>query len=263
MKNSLLLLSALFFLNIAQAQTIIVVKDKVTQKPIYGVAAKLPDGSGAVSDEAGIIKLMVSQETVVMLSHLAYEPYKLSISPDKNFAVELVPSVNSLSELVVQSYQTERQLIEQAAPISVVRPEDLARFNEGSIVQSFNTKPGVRIEERAPASYRISIRGSALRSPFGVRNVKVYWNDIPFTSPDGTTPLNLLDLSNIQTAEIIKGPAGSIYGAGTGGVVSLESNQRIQKDQAEASLLVGDYGLQKYRVAVSQQLKMLPILFLM
>ena len=35
--------------------------------------------------------------------------------------------------------------------------------------------PGVRMEERTPGSYRLSIRGSLLRSPFGIRNVKVYF----------------------------------------------------------------------------------------
>ncbi|MEJ0103149.1 MAG: hypothetical protein WDO19_11585 [Bacteroidota bacterium] len=43
-----------------------------------------------------------------------------------------------------------------------------------------NNTPGVRMEERSPGSYRLNLRGSTLRSPFGVRNVKVYlgWNSI-------------------------------------------------------------------------------------
>jgi iron complex outermembrane recepter protein len=79
------------------------------------------------------------------------------------------------------------------------------------------------MEERSPGSYRMNIRGSTLRSPFGVRNVKLYWNDIPFTDPGGNTYLNQLSFFNIQSIEIIKGPAGSIYGAGTGGAILLQS----------------------------------------
>jgi iron complex outermembrane receptor protein len=48
------------------------------------------------------------------------------------------------------------------------------------------------MEERSPGSYRLNIRGSSLRSPFGVRNVKIYYNNIPFTDPGGNTYLNSL-----------------------------------------------------------------------
>ena len=79
------------------------------------------------------------------------------------------------------------------------------------------------MEERSPGSFRLAIRGSSLRSPFGVRNVKVYWNGIPFTDAGGNTYLNLFDFNSIANIEVIKGPGGSMYGAGTGGVVLLES----------------------------------------
>ena len=41
------------------------------------------------------------------------------------------------------------------------------------------------MEERSPGSYRLSIRGSLLRSPFGVRNVKLYLDDFIFTDAGG------------------------------------------------------------------------------
>ena len=74
------------------------------------------------------------------------------------------------------------------------------------------------MEERSPGSYRMNIRGSTLRSPFGVRNVKIYWDEIPFTDAGGNTYLNQLSYYNFNSLEVIKGPGGSVYGAGTGGV---------------------------------------------
>src|SRR5690606_6867237 len=125
--------------------------------------------------------------------------------------VRLVPAVMNLGAVTVTAFESERPLLEQSAAIVQVTERDFSRYNEVSPVSAFNQKAGVRIEERAPASYRVSIRGSSLRSPFGVRNVKVYWNEVPFTAPDGTTALNLLDLANIKTSQVIKGPSGSIY----------------------------------------------------
>ena len=191
----------------------------------------------------------------MIFTHVAFANTTLSVPASGEYTARLERSDNALSEVVVSSFQTERPLLVQAAAISRVSESELYRFNETSIVHAFNTKPGIRVEERAPASYRISIRGSSLRSPFGVRNTKVYWNDIPFTAADGTTPLNLLDLSNIENTEIIKGPAGSIYGAGNGGVISFTSKQRVDENRISTDLSVGDFGLMRYRIGIEQQLE--------
>ena len=90
-----------------------------------------------------------------------------------------------------------------------------------TLVPALHRIAGVRLEERAPASYRLTIRGSSLRAPFGVRNVKVYWNGLPITEPNNTTPLNLLDLGQVDALEVLKGPSSSSFGAGTGGVLHL------------------------------------------
>jgi iron complex outermembrane receptor protein len=97
------------------------------------------------------------------------------------------------------------------------------------------------MEERSPGSYRFSIRGSSLRSPFGVRNVKFYWNGLPLTDGGGNTYLNLLDFGALNSMEIIKGPGGSLYGAGTGGVVLLQSADN--KNEFQGSVSGGSYGL--------------------
>ncbi len=132
-------------------------------------------------------------------------------------------SSQTLSEVIIKAYENNRRLIDVAAPVSIVGKAELNRFNNISIVSAVNTIPGVKMEERSPGSYRINIRGSSLRSPFGVRNVKMYYNNIPYTDAGGNTYLNQLGFYNIQSLEIIKGPGSSIYGAGTGGVILINT----------------------------------------
>ncbi|MEL6142356.1 MAG: TonB-dependent receptor [Bacteroidota bacterium] len=126
------------------------------------------------------------------------------------------------------------------APVARLRHADLARYDNESLLAGFNSVPGARFEQRSPGSYRISVRGSSLRAPFGVRNVKVYWNGLPLTEPGGDTFLNFLDPTNIQSLTIFKGPAGSLYGAGTGGAVLLNSAAGQVGDQV--SLQIGQFG---------------------
>jgi len=155
-----------------------------------------------------------------------------------------------LSEVVVQAYVYDRPLNEVPAAVGVVSTKDLERFNNTSILPAMNTIPGVRMEERSPGSYRFSVRGSLLRSPFGVRNVKMYWNGLPLTDGGGNTYLNLLDFNAISNAEVIKGPGASLYGAGTGGVLLL-SKQIEQVPQLQFSAMGGSYGLQRYQLSAS------------
>ena len=128
-----------------------------------------------------------------------------------------------LNEVNVKAFEANRSISEVAAPVQLIEPKAIARFDNNGILPVLNIYPGIRMEERSPGSYRISIRGSSVRSPFGVRNVKVYWNEIPFTDANGDTYFNLLDINTLGSIEVLKGPSASIYGAGMGGVILLDS----------------------------------------
>ena len=165
-----------------------------------------------------------------------------------------------LNEVVIQAYAYNRPADEVPAAVAVVAQKDFERFNNTSFLPAVNTIPGVRMEERSPGSYRFSIRGSLLRSPFGVRNVKVYWNGLPLTDGGGNTYLNLLDFNSVGSMEIIKGPGGSLYGAGTGGVVLLQSPSSSE-NQLQVSAIVGSYGLQRYLLSSEMHSKKTDVRF--
>jgi iron complex outermembrane recepter protein len=166
-----------------------------------------------------------------------------------SYAQEQTDSTSKeLGEVVIKAFEQNRKLLDVPAAISTISQKQLLRFNNTSIVSAMNTQPGVRMEERSPGSYRLNIRGSSLRSPFGVRNVKVYLNDIPFTEPGGSTYLNLLSFFNIQSIEVIKGPGGSLYGAGSGGAVLLRSHSTNQTAGVGMDYSLGSFGLQNINV---------------
>ncbi len=144
-----------------------------------------------------------------------------SIAQIDSLQEEGIDSLKTLEEVMVRSFEQNRRLKESTTSVKVIELNNADRYNKISLVNGFNTIGGVRMEERSPGSYRINIRGSSLRSPFGVRNVKVYWNDIPLTDPGGNTYFNQIAYNNFSYIEINKGPASSMYGAGTGGLVLL------------------------------------------
>jgi len=171
---------------------------------------------------------------------------------------QTTPTLSSLddtlqiNEVVVRGYATNRRLLETPASIGLLTRRDLnQRFGTPTIIPAMNTLPGVRADERSPGSYRLAIRGSAIRSPFGVRNVKTYWNELPLTDAGGNTPLNALDIRALGRIEVIKGPSGSLYGAGTGGTLLFSGlGVPAGKTNIELSALGGSYGLYGNGVAV-------------
>lgn len=155
-------------------------------------------------------------------------------------------SVKTLTPVIIKGYESQRTLAETPVAIGYIEPGDMERYAIHSLVPSINTVPGVRMEERSPGSYRLNIRGSLLRSPFGVRNIKIYWNDMPFTDAGGNTYLNLVDPATIGSIEILKGPGGSLYGANTGGVVVMHTNDLLTASEKDHKFRVqlngGSYG---------------------
>lgn len=152
---------------------------------------------------------------------------------------------DTLQTVIVSAFGQNRALLQTPAAMALVDSTQLERFGNTSLLPAFNTQPGVKMEERSPGSYRLNIRGSSLRAPFGVRNVKVYVNDMIFTDPGGGTYLNQLGFYNVASAEILKGPAGSMYGAGTGGALLLQTEPIRWQPGAEAIYTTGSYNLQQ------------------
>jgi iron complex outermembrane receptor protein len=158
---------------------------------------------------------------------------------------------SQLPDVVIKAFEQNKGRLNVAASVNLINRQTLNLFSPTSIVQAVNTTPGVRMEERSPGSYRLNIRGSSLRSAFGVRNVKVYYNDIPITDPGGHTYLNEFGYYNFNSLEIIKGPASSLYGAGTGGVLQIESMNEKEQAGIVSEYSSGSYNLQNLFVSVS------------
>lgn len=150
-------------------------------------------------------------------------------------------SAQQLQQVEVRAYEQNRKLTEIPAAVSLINKTQLSRFSPASILPALNSQPGIRMEERSPGSYRLNIRGSSLRSPFGVRNIKIYFNEIPYTTPGGDSYFNQLGFYNFQSLEIIKGPGSSLYGAGTGGVMMIRSEESNFKPTVQLDAMAGSF----------------------
>ncbi|MGY0040307.1 TonB-dependent receptor plug domain-containing protein [Pedobacter sp. NJ-S-72] len=140
-------------------------------------------------------------------------------------------TTKKLEEVVIRPYLSAQPLLRTTGAVTVLNKVALERQPNSSLVTVMNTLSGVRMEERSPGSYRLSIRGSLLRSPFGIRNIKIYLDEFPLTDAGGNSYLNALDLSGIGNIQILKGPQSSFYGANSGGVIDSSEYRRNRQHE--------------------------------
>lgn len=233
------------------------IKGKVTEQQsgssIPGATVSLKSGVSTQTDKNGLFTLTgTGNADTLKVTFIGYETQRYTVGNTVKFLnIQLTGTATSLNAVTVTGYNDNRPLLQTAGAIAVLSGADIRRNNNVDILPALNSVAGVNMQEEAPGDFKISIRGSALRDPYGLRNIKLYWNDIPLTSPDnsGSHPMSF-DPEDIGSIEIIKGPAGSIYGAGIGGVLLFKSDKpKFDQDQLSLSSTAGSFGL--YREAAS------------
>ncbi|MFO8028081.1 MAG: TonB-dependent receptor, partial [Opitutales bacterium] len=154
----------------------------------------------------------------------------------------------TLDPYTVKATRLESSVLDIPAAVSVVDREMIQKASaQLSINEALRTVPGVFVLN--PYNYaqdsRIAIRGFGARSDFGIRGVRLVVDGIPATLPDGQAGVDGIDLGSAQSIEVIRGPAASIYGPASGGVIRIETEDAPSRPFAEARFTAGEYGLSK------------------
>lgn len=217
-----------------------------TGKPLPSVNILAENGKSILySDSLGKFSIHGSFKILtVYLSHVGFLSQKIILQNSVPQKIVLRFNAATMEEAVVQAFEQNALNKNAAVSVGAIQQYQINRLGAETLLPSVNNIPGVKMDERSPGSYRLGIRGNLLRSTFGIRNVKIYWNGMPFTDASGNTNLNAVAPSVISSLEIIKGPSGSMYGAGTGGVVLLKSGVPSLADSnlATVSAAAGSYG---------------------
>ncbi|MDR2238750.1 MAG: TonB-dependent receptor [Chryseobacterium sp.] len=160
-------------------------------------------------------------------------------------------TISLISEVRIDAYKKPVPFMASTKSVAVLSGNLMKQATPERMLEAINQIPGTRMEERSPGSYRISVRGSTLRSPFGVRNMKVYLDDFILSDASGNTYFNVLAPGLINSMEIYKGPESGDYGAVTGGTVLLQTRT---SENLSADLSIGSYGTFNQSFDVSKKL---------
>ncbi len=159
-----------------------------------------------------------------------------------------------IEEVVVRSTRIEQSDVLVPLSVSVVGKRDiqLARQQLG-IDEALNRVPGVFFQNRYNFNQdlRISIRGFGAQAQFGIAGIHLTVDEIPVTTPDGTAQVDDLDMGSMGRIEVVRGPAGALYGTSAGGAINMYTEEPSEQPYLEMRANVGDYDSEKYQLVTS------------
>jgi iron complex outermembrane recepter protein len=182
-----------------------------------------------------------------------------SIVASGSFAQEIVKDTTTHNLNIVEiadSLNTNKNIY-QPESITKLNAVELKRGTGLFLDDAINVNvPGVIMERRTiSAGQQFNIRGygngargtNGVNSNFDGQGSKVYLNNIPVTDAEGITLMDDIDFGSVGDVEILKGPAGSLYGLAIAGVVNLKT---VTAEKGKVSIgqdaLLGSYGLERY-----------------
>ena len=135
-----------------------------------------------------------------------------------------------LDEIEIKSIKSNSIL--ESVPLSISKI-DIPRLwpkQQLSLQEYINSIPGLVTfnANNFAQDLRISVRGFGARSAFGIRGIKIIIDGIPETTPDGQGQLDNLPLQLIENIEVIRGSSSLRYGNAAGGVIFIETLNKIE-----------------------------------
>ncbi len=158
-----------------------------------------------------------------------------------------------LKPIQVVGFLNSKNPTETPFSISSLTSRQLTFGQKGmSLGESMRSVPGLFImnDENFAQDIRLSIRGFGSRSAFGIRGIKLFVDGFPQTTADGQSQVDNINLSFIQSAEIIRGSSSSIYGNASGGVIQLFTEPYPKQRQIKSSISIGDFGYRNIQSSI-------------
>ena len=242
------------------------VSEKETQKTRFlaicrrfSYRTRVPAIAAGIAENQ-VLKLMIHRIKAVPIRLL--QTFSLLCPGTSSWAQEV--ESDPLDEIVVLATRMESSVRDVARSVSVVNKERIQNATQQlGLDESLAGVPGLYIQNRYNFSgdLRVSLRGFGARSSFGIRGIKIFVDGIPETLPDGQSGVDSIDLGSAQSIEVLRGPASSLYGNASGGVIAVTSELGVSDPYTEVKVAAGEFGFQQYGLKAAGQFNATDYLF--
>ena len=159
----------------------------------------------------------------------------------------LASEVVNLDKMSVTATKVATPTKEVTESISVVDEKTIEDKNVLNVQDALQNVPGVIAASSTNSpSPKLIIRGAGLKASYGVREIMVMKDGVPMTDPDSFTRFDFIDMQDVSSIEVQKGP-GSINAVNsTGGVIQLITKSVFAEDKNSVKVGIGDDGQKNF-----------------
>jgi iron complex outermembrane receptor protein len=232
--------------SLAHAQKIKVL-NSITNEPIVGASLKKGDKTISISNERG--EFQVKEKGEFTVTALGFKSTKTTWETSPIFLEE---SAQTLESVVVTASRQAATRAQTPVAIHKIGSALIQDTKALQLTEIINKVPGVVMLD-----YRNEQHGMGIRQPFGTSAYFLYMEDGLPLRPLGVFNHNALIESNLQglnSVEVIKGPASSLYGPeAVGGAINLITKTAPGIPSAQIGYQVDEWGYKRVQFTAGAQ----------
>ncbi len=202
------------------------VTDDQTETPLPGVNIMVKNTTkGVSSDFDGNFQISgISPGTTLVFSYIGFQPQEITVTDDTFLNISLKPDTQSLEEVVVVGYGTQRKK-EITGAVSVVGEEMIEELNPQRVEQALQGQvAGVQVTTQSGSP------GAA--SNIRIRGISTNGDNRPLILVDGNVieDLSVLNPGDIESINVLKDATAGIYGVRAANGVILITTKTGRKN---------------------------------
>lgn len=216
-----------------------VVKHNATGDPVRGANVLLYQKAessevykATITDNDGTFEFegLTYGDYFLHISYLGYSEVRKKISlqdVSRHIKIFVKEQPFDLSEITVSSLHQQKRIKHVSMPIEVMQNTEANKIASFSPAEALRNEPGIDLKDDGAWATSINIRGMNEK-----RFVTLVDGNRIETATDIAASLSMIDMTEIERVEIIKGAASSLYGTGAmGGVVNFISQKGEFRDE--------------------------------
>jgi iron complex outermembrane recepter protein len=208
----------------------------MSQKSITGTVINAIDGegipgvhivekgtnNGVVSDASSRFELKISSDSsTIIVTGMGFESQTIKVNPGQSIVINLQPTIYEIDQVVITASRDQEDRNDAPISMAIMKDARLKDIKAETTGQLLNKISSVHVADFGNDQQSISIRQPL---SFGRTQLVILEDGVPLgpTSIATSSDIKDMNLSNIKSIEVLRGPTSSIYGSeAVGGVVNF------------------------------------------